>query len=159
MSATVALVITAGDVEWLAIVGVCAAGTRRLGRRRRARLFHPHRRRRARRVRKVRSPRDYEGLVARWRRRHPSDYGAYIHSAGWETLRARCIELAGGRCVGCGSGFDLQAHHLTYDRLGHERDEDLMCLCRSCHARVTAAQRRYRLMPIAWVTRLTLTAR
>lgn len=28
---------------------------------------------------------------------------------------------------------NLQMHHLTYERLGHERDEDLVLLCKECH--------------------------
>ena len=27
----------------------------------------------------------------------------------------------------------LDVHHLTYERLGREKDEDLRVLCRACH--------------------------
>ena len=28
----------------------------------------------------------------------------------------------------------LEVHHLSYARLGHEHDEDLYVVCRSCHS-------------------------
>lgn len=31
----------------------------------------------------------------------------------------------------------LHVHHLTYERLGYERDEDLAGICESCHDEVT----------------------
>ena len=35
----------------------------------------------------------------------------------------------------CGVKHRLQVHHLTYERLGNERDEDLKVLCWACHER------------------------
>jgi hypothetical protein len=37
------------------------------------------------------------------------------------------------RCEICTSGRSLQVHHLSYERLGHERDEDLVVVCELCH--------------------------
>lgn len=34
----------------------------------------------------------------------------------------------------------LEVHHKTYERLGHERDEDLAALCWGCHDAVTDRQ-------------------
>jgi ribosomal protein L37AE/L43A len=31
----------------------------------------------------------------------------------------------------------LAAHHLTYERVGHERDVDLACVCLACHILLT----------------------
>ena len=42
------------------------------------------------------------------------------------------------QCVVCGRKLDeksFEAHHLTYDRLGHEHLDDLITLCDSCHVR------------------------
>lgn len=64
-------------------------------------------------------------------------YAAYINSPQWKRRCAVAIERAGGKCQRCGySKFSrrLEVHHLTYDRLGHERDEDLLVVCHECHA-------------------------
>jgi 5-methylcytosine-specific restriction endonuclease McrA len=42
-------------------------------------------------------------------------------------------------CAVCGGRWTLRngdLHHRNYDRLGHERFDDLIPLCRECHARV-----------------------
>jgi hypothetical protein len=38
----------------------------------------------------------------------------------------------------------MELHHLTYVRLGHERDSDLILLCPAHHERVTVAWQRAR---------------
>ena len=46
-------------------------------------------------------------------------------------------------CEGCGKKDSaLQLHHWSYDRLGHENDDDLALLCEKCHVR--ADRRRVR---------------
>jgi hypothetical protein len=62
-------------------------------------------------------------------------YSDYIRSAKWRLKRRQAIEAAGGVCQHCGnsrwSGLDV--HHVTYDRFGNERPEDLLVLCKVCH--------------------------
>lgn len=60
-------------------------------------------------------------------------YEKYLLTALWRLRRNRALRLAGYKCSRCGAGRQLQAHHLTYDRLGAELDEDLQVLCRGCH--------------------------
>jgi hypothetical protein len=60
-------------------------------------------------------------------------YRAYMASPQWAERRGRTLMLAGGTCQRCGQRRATEAHHLTYDRLGRERDQDLLALCRSCH--------------------------
>jgi hypothetical protein len=78
-------------------------------------------------------------------RRHV-DYHDYINSAQWHRRRAAWLRKHGGWCRACyRKGGEVELHHLTYARLGRERDDDLMALCRTpCHERVTAACRRSR---------------
>jgi hypothetical protein len=61
------------------------------------------------------------------------EYDLYLSSSHWRSLAARIKTARGNRCERCGETERLDAHHLTYDRIGHERDEDLMVLCRECH--------------------------
>jgi 5-methylcytosine-specific restriction endonuclease McrA len=44
-------------------------------------------------------------------------------------LRAR------NKCELCGKRVPLDVHHRTYDRYGDELVDDLIALCRECHAR------------------------
>ena len=66
-------------------------------------------------------------VVRRWQ------YRRYLRSSGWKRRRRAAVKRAGFRCERCGCGGRLEVHHLTYERLGHERPGDLVALCRACH--------------------------
>lgn len=70
-------------------------------------------------------------------------YQAFLASATWKKRRARFYKDHPDRfCALCdGQNLPLEIHHLSYNRLGHERDEDLAFLCRSCHDSFHFAQR------------------
>ncbi len=36
-------------------------------------------------------------------------------------------------CEMCSKSARLQAHHLSYANLGHERSDDLLAVCEECH--------------------------
>lgn len=66
-------------------------------------------------------------------------HDVYLHSEHWRRRRLRALQRAHFRCERCGRrhrpGRDgaLQVHHLSYARLGHERDRDLEVLCDHDH--------------------------
>lgn len=65
-------------------------------------------------------------------------YADYLLSDDWRRKRDRLIEAAGHRCQLCNapsSEVNLNVHHRTYERLGHEADGDLIVLCEECHDR------------------------
>jgi len=62
-----------------------------------------------------------------------SDYAAYLASAHWRDVRRRCLWRYDYRCAICNSAQFLTVHHRNYARLGHERDTDVIALCRKCH--------------------------
>lgn len=66
----------------------------------------------------------------------PSRYGAYIASDRWAARRERYFASHPRKCAVCGSKASLELHHLSYERLGRERDDDLAPLCHRCHAAV-----------------------
>lgn len=74
------------------------------------------------------------GLFSRPRR---VDYYEYIQSRSWKRKADAAKEAAGHRCRVCNRGEEdgvtLDAHHRTYERLGHERPDDITVLCRDCH--------------------------
>jgi hypothetical protein len=65
------------------------------------------------------------------------NYYEYIKSPAWKRKAEAAKEAAGYRCQVCYHGRDegiqLDAHHRTYIRLGHERPEDITVLCHDCH--------------------------
>ena len=60
-------------------------------------------------------------------------YRAHLASSDWQAIRADVIERANYRCERCGQPWGLEVHHETYERVGHEQPDDLVCLCRDCH--------------------------
>jgi hypothetical protein len=78
---------------------------------------------------------DFEALILGFvaGNRHPNYY-KYIASPAWRAKADAAKERAGYRCQVCNRGdVQLDAHHRTYDRLGHERPEDITVLCHDCH--------------------------
>jgi 5-methylcytosine-specific restriction endonuclease McrA len=74
-------------------------------------------------------------------RRFSPQYLGYIRSAAWRGRRTAALIRAGHRCQVCGAKKRLEVHHVTYQNLGNERDEDLTVLCWQCHALNTWAIR------------------
>lgn len=64
---------------------------------------------------------------------HSTAYLAHINSEKWRRIRLRILRLASYRCQRCKTAKAEEVHHLTYERLGHERDNDLQALCKPCH--------------------------
>lgn len=64
-------------------------------------------------------------------------YRAYMVSTEWVRRSNELRGFAEWKCEGCGrertDTRPLDVHHLTYERLGNERAEDLVVLCRRCH--------------------------
>ncbi len=59
---------------------------------------------------------------------------SYYQSARWRALRLQVLERDRFACTKCGATDDLCVHHLSYANKGHEELEELVTLCRSCHA-------------------------
>lgn len=61
-------------------------------------------------------------------------YKFYLTSDKWYAFRSAVIAERGPLCQDCGM-YDLaiHLHHLTYERVGNERREDVKLLCPSCH--------------------------
>ena len=60
----------------------------------------------------------------------------YLHNQHWNDFRHGWWKRhPAARCYRCGSGHPLDLHHLTYERIGRERDSDVIPLCRADHER------------------------
>jgi len=76
------------------------------------------------------------------------NYYEYLKSPHWQQVRRQTWRRAKGQCENwfCHrQGRDV--HHLTYARLGQERENDVKLLCRRCHC---LAHRRWLDMIKAW---------
>jgi hypothetical protein len=70
-------------------------------------------------------------------------YGDYLRTPHWQAMRKLKLLRSFHICQnqGCGTARGpMEIHHLTYDRLGWEREADLIVLCHACHAREHGAQ-------------------
>ena len=86
-------------------------------------------------------------IVCRTTHEVADDYQEYLRTNHWKALRKRFFESKlfksnkkarkawgmDSRCVSCRCKNNLQAHHNTYKRLGHEHLRDLVALCGECH--------------------------
>ncbi len=63
-----------------------------------------------------------------------AQYHAYLASPAWAERRDGIRYRSRGICERCGAARMSDVHHLTYARVGHERDSDLQAVCRRCHA-------------------------
>lgn len=61
-------------------------------------------------------------------------YEEYMKSKRWWSRKQQLFKVREKKCELCGSVTEIHVHHLTYDRLGRERDKDLQILCADCHA-------------------------
>ena len=71
-----------------------------------------------------------------------ANYEAYLHSPHWMDTRRRYYESDRPQECICGAAEDLQLHHLTYERVGRERLEDLLPFCKGCHRLIHILERR-----------------
>jgi 5-methylcytosine-specific restriction endonuclease McrA len=62
-----------------------------------------------------------------------AEYQAHFASATWKAFRQDTLIAARWTCECGDSGPDVEVHHLTYERLGKEKPEDIIVLCPPCH--------------------------
>jgi hypothetical protein len=72
--------------------------------------------------------------------------GQYHKTTHWRDFRAATIAKR-DRCEACGASHGLVVHHLTYDRVGCERQTDVAVLCDPCHNAVHCLERTSRRSP------------
>lgn len=60
------------------------------------------------------------------------DYAEYLKSDKW-IQRRDLIREQRKFCEICRSDKDLHVHHITYENLGKEKDDDLVLVCKDCH--------------------------
>jgi hypothetical protein len=66
-----------------------------------------------------------------------SEYHTYLKSDHWKNVKVRYFSSKRPKvCDICGSDKEINLHHKTYTRLGHEYLTDLIVLCRDCHEAV-----------------------
>lgn len=71
--------------------------------------------------------------IKRQKKLPASQYKSYIRSKRWLKRLRRYYTSHDAVCVICSSTVELNLHHKTYERLGFEKDEDLVPLCGPHH--------------------------
>jgi hypothetical protein len=61
------------------------------------------------------------------------DYGEYLDSPHWKTLRREALVRDKWRCVECKTKVELQVHHVRYGPLLDVPVDWLQTLCADCH--------------------------
>lgn len=59
-----------------------------------------------------------------------------MNSDEWKARRQEKLKSSGFKCELCGSAINLNVHHITYEHLGYEPDEDLLVVCQPCHEKL-----------------------
>ena len=67
-----------------------------------------------------------------------TDYQEYISSPGWQIRKETYFNRHPRVCKICKTKDNIQLHHQTYERVGCERDADLVPLCEFHHELVHA---------------------
>jgi hypothetical protein len=71
-------------------------------------------------------------------------YTEYVNSAMWRRRRREFYESRPRRCEVCGGEEGpVWIHHCSYERLGEESDNDLVCLCTGCHVLAHRSRRHF----------------
>lgn len=64
-------------------------------------------------------------------------YYNYLHSEKWREKRRLALKRDGYRCQMCGTGINLNVHHISYANLGTDAEmDDIVTLCEKCHEKV-----------------------
>lgn len=63
-------------------------------------------------------------------------YNGYLHSNLWKGRKGSYWATHRKICFCC-AGPATELHHCSYNRLGREKDKDLVPLCRNCHEHIT----------------------
>lgn len=65
------------------------------------------------------------------------NYYGYSISTAWNRLRSLCFHRDGYKCKNCGSGINLEMHHVSYEHLYTFAElDDVITLCRDCHTHI-----------------------
>lgn len=72
----------------------------------------------------------------------PAEYLSYLRSEHWRTFSRTVRDFWEHSCALCKSAEKIDVHHNTYERLGHEKISDVVCLCRNCHKMADRARQR-----------------
>lgn len=64
------------------------------------------------------------------------NYKSYLKTKHWQRTRRKALARGGYKCALCSSKDNLNVHHNNYKNLWHEKNTDLIVLCRDHHKMV-----------------------
>ena len=78
----------------------------------------------------------HEAKKRREREAFFAEYGQYLRSPEWRSLRQRVMRRANGTCEACLIRPATQVHHRSYEHVFNEFAFELVAVCDACHARL-----------------------
>ena len=63
-----------------------------------------------------------------------SSYKEYLQTPEWAKIRKQAFKKSNFKCELCYKGGELHTHHKRYPKRGTETQNDIIVLCRACHA-------------------------
>ena len=69
----------------------------------------------------------------------------YLSSKHWKIIKNKIYDKYSGECQKCHSIISREKadiHHITYKRLGNEKESDLILYCKNCHTNVHNQKKR-----------------
>ncbi|WHZ60027.1 HNH endonuclease signature motif containing protein [Metabacillus hrfriensis] len=64
------------------------------------------------------------------------NYEDYLETRHWKQFKERYAKSHKKQCTMCDEKENIHLHHITYNRVGNEKFEDVVYLCRTCHLKV-----------------------
>ena len=87
---------------------------------------------------------EYQVAICRWYQvSRKASYREYMNSPAWKEKRRQKFREADWKCERCGSAVNLSVHHVSYNHLKDEPMDDLVVLCRDCHAAIHGKERKH----------------
>lgn len=64
------------------------------------------------------------------------NYKDYLKGLHWSIFKTKYFQYHKKECSICGKKYGIQLHHLTYDNIGNETFDDVICVCGECHDKI-----------------------
>ena len=64
-----------------------------------------------------------------------NSYEEYLKTNHWKSIKNRLFYGNKLICSHCKTRYGISIHHITYDNIGNESDNDIVPLCFNCHNR------------------------
>lgn len=83
---------------------------------------------------KIAAKRKFGGKCSVYKAFKMMPYSEYLKTERWAFVKRISLKMCDNKCIACGSGKELNCHHIIYRPRGMETKHDVCILCRDCHS-------------------------